>query len=482
MTNILPAWIFYAGLGGTLFALIVATAQQKWQCRVFFMLALRFAIGWHFLFEGLYKINSHDIGITETNKPFTSEPYFKAAPTKFGGMMRKKFDDPLAVIQSRVVPVKPMTASEFSKLDTKGQSEACPEVLRQEFDAMLEATEENVKTEAANVRQDAKKAYDKELKAVDDATKIASVALAQSLKAEVDEEELATLRKLAKEDDVAKRKLIRDDAEKRIAALKRSYSGRQADLTRDQEAATLKANESLAKQEKAADEKASNFKAIAVDRIENAKIAYAAWIYGTEGRESKVKFTTGEAALTAPQRLAHLDWLRGEAKAAEDHIGSGIGIGNGVEVKHAAELRMEVMTAEAELARDSYALDIKKSLTGKDQEVPKPNSTGAILDKITMWFITIIGACILFGLFTRFSCVLAAGFLVMTYLTHPAVPWYPLPPNTEGNPLFINKNVIECLALLVIACYPTGRWLGLDAWVFCRCGNKHTGGSACPLA
>jgi hypothetical protein len=67
--------------------------------------------------------------------------------------------------------------------------------------------------------------------------------------------------------------------------------------------------------------------------------------------------------------------------------------------------------------------------------------------------------------------LLAAGFLVMTYLAFPAFPWYPIPPNTEGNPLFINKNIIETLALLALACMPTGRWLGLDALVlrpFCR--------------
>ena len=52
-------------------------------------------------------------------------------------------------------------------------------------------------------------------------------------------------------------------------------------------------------------------------------------------------------------------------------------------------------------------------------------------------------------------------------------PWYPQPPNTEGNPLFVNKNVIEALALLLLACYPTGRWLGLDALLsrVC-CGRK----------
>ena len=101
------------------------------------------------------------------------------------------------------------------------------------------------------------------------------------------------------------------------------------------------------------------------------------------------------------------------------------------------------------------------------------------MDVVTMWFLVGVGACLLAGLLTRLSCVLAAGFLVMTYLAFPAFPWYPLPPNTEGNPVFINKNVIECIALLALACMPTGRWLGLDALVlrpFC----KYKGECNCP--
>ena len=88
-----------------------------------------------------------------------------------------------------------------------------------------------------------------------------------------------------------------------------------------------------------------------------------------------------------------------------------------------------------------------------------------------MWFLVAVGVCLMAGLFTRAACVLGAGFLVMTYLAHPPFPWYPLPPNTEGNPVFVNKNVIEALALLALASYPTGRWLGLDALVlrpFCK--------------
>jgi hypothetical protein len=51
----------------------------------------------------------------------------------------------------------------------------------------------------------------------------------------------------------------------------------------------------------------------------------------------------------------------------------------------------------------------------------------------------------------------------MTYLAVTAFPWLPVPPNTEGNYYYVNKNAIELLALLVLATVPSGRWLGLDA-------------------
>jgi uncharacterized membrane protein YphA (DoxX/SURF4 family) len=70
---------------------------------------------------------------------------------------------------------------------------------------------------------------------------------------------------------------------------------------------------------------------------------------------------------------------------------------------------------------------------------------------------------LLAGLFTPLACLIGVGFLVLTYLAHPPFPWLPLPPGTEGNPQFVNKNVIEALALMVIFVHPTGRWMGIDA-------------------
>ncbi len=96
---------------------------------------------------------------------------------------------------------------------------------------------------------------------------------------------------------------------------------------------------------------------------------------------------------------------------------------------------------------------------------PKPPSPMASPDWWTRWGITAIGAMLLLGLFTRVACLAGGIFLVLTYLTHPPFPWLPLPPGTEGNPVFINKNVIEFLGLMVVMVHPTGRWLGLDALI-----------------
>jgi uncharacterized membrane protein YphA (DoxX/SURF4 family) len=91
------------------------------------------------------------------------------------------------------------------------------------------------------------------------------------------------------------------------------------------------------------------------------------------------------------------------------------------------------------------------------------------LDWSTRWFLLVVGVLLMIGLFTRPSCFAAAGFLLLTVLTQPSLPWFPAPPNSEGNYLVVNKNVIEMLALLALMTTRSGRWFGLDAivsWVF----------------
>jgi hypothetical protein len=49
----------------------------------------------------------------------------------------------------------------------------------------------------------------------------------------------------------------------------------------------------------------------------------------------------------------------------------------------------------------------------------------------------------------------------------PPLPGLPENPRAEGHYLFINKNTIEMLALLVLATTRSGSWLGLDALISC---------------
>jgi uncharacterized membrane protein YphA (DoxX/SURF4 family) len=150
-------------------------------------------------------------------------------------------------------------------------------------------------------------------------------------------------------------------------------------------------------------------------------------------------------------------------------------LGKDVEKSHRPAVRAELGMLRSELQGlvDKRTDEMKKSLAdavlSKDVKAlpppPPPEKPALIkwLDRLTIWTLLIVGGCLMLGLFSRTAALVGAGFLVMTLLTHPPLPWYPEPPNAEGHYIFISKNVIEMLALFMLACIPTGRWFGIDA-------------------
>lgn len=96
--------------------------------------------------------------------------------------------------------------------------------------------------------------------------------------------------------------------------------------------------------------------------------------------------------------------------------------------------------------------------------VPPLPSQLAQANYITMYGLLILGALLMVGLFSRLSSLGAAGLLFLFYLAMPPWPGVPEPPGPEHS-LIINKNLIECLACLMLATIPTGRWVGLDALI-----------------
>jgi uncharacterized membrane protein YphA (DoxX/SURF4 family) len=67
------------------------------------------------------------------------------------------------------------------------------------------------------------------------------------------------------------------------------------------------------------------------------------------------------------------------------------------------------------------------------------------------------------GLFTRSAALAGAVFMLLVSLSQLALPGVVPPPHpSQGHAFLISKEVLEMLALLVLAATAAGRWFGLD--------------------
>lgn len=83
-------------------------------------------------------------------------------------------------------------------------------------------------------------------------------------------------------------------------------------------------------------------------------------------------------------------------------------------------------------------------------------------DLITMWGLTLVGLCLILGLFTRIASLAGIGFILLFYLCNPPFIGYFYSIPSEGSYLIVNKNVVELCALAVIFFTGSGRFAGLD--------------------
>jgi uncharacterized membrane protein YphA (DoxX/SURF4 family) len=93
-----------------------------------------------------------------------------------------------------------------------------------------------------------------------------------------------------------------------------------------------------------------------------------------------------------------------------------------------------------------------------------PPSASLWIDRFIKVGLTAMGVCLLLGLFTPVAAVAAAVQLLVFYLASP--PWPGLPAATMGGHyLYVDRNVVEMFAALAIAATGSGRIAGLDAYV-----------------
>lgn len=88
-----------------------------------------------------------------------------------------------------------------------------------------------------------------------------------------------------------------------------------------------------------------------------------------------------------------------------------------------------------------------------------------VVDFLNTWGLIAIGIGLILGLFTRLAAFSGAALLFIYYLNNPPMIGleYSLP--TEGNYLMVSKTLIEAVALLVLAGFPSGSVFGLDIYM-----------------
>ncbi len=156
---------------------------------------------------------------------------------------------------------------------------------------------------------------------------------------------------------------------------------------------------------------------------------------------------------------------RNTADAARSSVESLVGQSN----QTAADLRrerdrwlMQVEQMWATLEGDLNhvaSFQQKAQQGGSEYRIPRPGDRWMDVDFVDRFipvFDVTVGALLMFGLFTRFTAIVASLFLGSVMLTQ--WPW-------SAGAIPIDPQLVEMLALLVVASVGAGRWAGLDVLI-----------------
>lgn len=462
-----------------------------------FLVLLRVAIGWHFLFEGLDKVHTHQLGDIPGNKPWTSEGYFREASGPLGPLFRSVIGDPderaLALLtvrpgdkpedrvpkalhddwtayRQRLVTLYALPADQAAILADKQRQQEDAVVVwltagkRDPYtvtypSGAVETTktiEELVAEYRAKVR---------EVRHTVDEKMYAFGADVEGLKLRTLKADVAKLRgdllggpaakpgeknpidSLGEYDEECRRVLLEAVPAAHVPGLidklalavgKLREEARAIDLDKPSPIQVERLERALTATSDAADELEKGLPTLP-EGEDKGRPAVAA-----------VKKTLVDIKPILPETTATALSTAGTTPGA----------------------LFSTLTRQVDdLKRQYRPMVERRSALEADQKArgtlatPAPSAMLRFIDFTTRWGLVAIGSLLILGLFSRSAALGGAAFLTMVYLSTPAFPWLPTPPNTEGHYLFVNKNIVELFALLALATTASGKWFGLDAGV-----------------
>jgi len=96
--------------------------------------------------------------------------------------------------------------------------------------------------------------------------------------------------------------------------------------------------------------------------------------------------------------------------------------------------------------------------------ISNPGVLNAV-DFLNTWGLIAIGLGLMLGLFTRVASISGAILLLVYYLNNPPLIGLEYTVPAEGSYLVVSKTLIESMALIVLAVFPSGYFAGLDILV-----------------
>lgn len=113
-----------------------------------------------------------------------------------------------------------------------------------------------------------------------------------------------------------------------------------------------------------------------------------------------------------------------------------------------------------------YLMDSKGIFAGMFHSLAGNPDLLKVMDFLNVWGLVLIGAALILGLFTRVAIYGGITLLTLYYLSHPALLNVSYAVPSEGSYMFVNKNLIEMITLVVLLLFPTWKEVGVDRFIF----------------
>lgn len=172
-----------------------------------------------------------------------------------------------------------------------------------------------------------------------------------------------------------------------------------------------------------------------------------------DAQTNKLKKVDDATKLKVKKRIEELTPLLKDAQATKN-------------TKEAEKLQKEIDGEKAKLWSALGDVLTSAQLAKGPLPEPKPSVNSWRLlewsDFLVKWGLVVLGGCLMIGLLSRWTGLLAGLMILSFYLAMPPLPGWPEGPRLEGHYLLVNKTLIEVIALFALTFIPTGRWAGID--------------------